>query len=292
MKDSRPLSKPPGNQCSTIPGRRSFSPSSPAMRRPRAFSSICGSQPLGRRDGAARAALGRILADDILATVDVPASTAPMSTASRWRRRIRSARWKKRRAALQLNDEVLSPGIAPRHTVTAGHATMIATGGMVPRGADAVVMVEHTEVGADGRRSSRARRRPGRKRQLRGHRHREGRDGAARRSALTSREIGVLAAVGLARGPRLSQPHVAILSTGNEIVAPGHSAPARRRLRLERGDHRRRGRRAGRRGGPARIIPDNDEALAEALAPSAANAISSCSPAEPPRERATSRIAS
>src|SRR5260370_12773310 len=39
--------------------------------------------------------------------------------------------------------------------------------------------------------------------------------------ALSSREIGVMAAIGLARIMVVGRPRVAILSTGDEIVAPG-----------------------------------------------------------------------
>ena len=51
---------------------------------------------------------------------------------------------------VRLNDEVLAPGVVPDSTVVAGVATPIATGGMLPRGADAVVMVEHSELVASG----------------------------------------------------------------------------------------------------------------------------------------------
>src|SRR6201993_3182545 len=44
-----------------------------------------------------------------------------------------------------LNDEVIACGTAPTRPVLSGTATSIATGGPVPRGADAVVMVEHTQ---------------------------------------------------------------------------------------------------------------------------------------------------
>jgi putative molybdopterin biosynthesis protein len=44
------------------------------------------------------------------------------------------------------NAEILTPGREPGVTVVPGSATLIATGGMVPRGADAVIMVEHTET--------------------------------------------------------------------------------------------------------------------------------------------------
>ena len=46
---------------------------------------------------------------------------------------------------VKLNDEVIACGTAPTRPVLSGTATSIATGGPVPRGADAVVMVEHTQ---------------------------------------------------------------------------------------------------------------------------------------------------
>ena len=52
---------------------------------------------------------------------------------------------------LAINDENLATGVVPRLTVGDGTATPIATGGILPRGADAVVMVEDTVCTADGR---------------------------------------------------------------------------------------------------------------------------------------------
>src|SRR5207248_6507912 len=46
---------------------------------------------------------------------------------------------------IMLNDEVIACGTAPIRPVLSGTATSIATGGPVPRGADAIVMVEHTQ---------------------------------------------------------------------------------------------------------------------------------------------------
>ena len=48
---------------------------------------------------------------------------------------------------LTLNAEVIACGYAPVFEVAPGTATAIATGGVIPRGADAVVMIEHTELG-------------------------------------------------------------------------------------------------------------------------------------------------
>ena len=47
---------------------------------------------------------------------------------------------------LQLNSETIPTGVAPSQEVLSGTATPIATGGMLPRGADAVLPVEFTDV--------------------------------------------------------------------------------------------------------------------------------------------------
>ena len=48
---------------------------------------------------------------------------------------------------VRLADEVIHTGVVPTTIVGRGEAVAIATGGMMPRGADAVVMVEHADVG-------------------------------------------------------------------------------------------------------------------------------------------------
>ena len=67
-----------------------------------------------------------------------------------------------------------------------------------------------------------------------------------RGTRIGSREIGMLAACGLAQVDVVRRPKVAVLSTGDELVAPGDAAEAGRRLRQQRRDHRR-GRRRSRR---------------------------------------------
>ena len=108
--------------------------------------------------------------------------------------------------------------------MAAGTATLIATGGMVPRGADAVVMVEHTETceAAGGpaieiRRSVAA----GQFVSFAGSDLARGETVLRAGQLLTSRESGMLAAVGIAEVEVWRRPRVAIISTGDEIVAPG-----------------------------------------------------------------------
>src|SRR5262249_6813707 len=92
------------------------------------------------------AALGRVLARDVLAPIDAP----PFDRANVDGFALRSAEpagasdTVPRRFAL--NGEVIVCGHPPALAVTPGSATTIATGGVIPRGADAVVMIEHTEL--------------------------------------------------------------------------------------------------------------------------------------------------
>jgi putative molybdopterin biosynthesis protein len=171
--------------------------------------------------------------------------------------------------ALALGEEVLSPGVAPRESVTEGRATTIATGGMVPRGADAVVMVEHTEVrearGAERELEITRAAVPGENVSYAGTDIAKGETVLRAGQLLTSREIGVLAAVGLAEISVYRKPRVAILSTGNEIVAPG--APLRPGAVYD-SNAAIIGAAVEELGGEAvqlGIIADNDEALAAAL---------------------------
>jgi molybdopterin molybdotransferase len=105
--------------------------------------------------------------------------------------------------------------------VASGECIEIATGAPLPKGADAVVMVEETErvPGADVRIFT-----PVYPRQ---HVGRRGADIQAGQTVLQPGDvlnpsrIGALAAIGLTEADVYARPSVAILSTGNEIVEPG-----------------------------------------------------------------------
>src|SRR5262249_20059092 len=91
-------------------------------------------------------ALGRVLAGDVAAAVDAP----PFGRSNVDGFAVRAADTTGASDAaprnLRLNDEVVVCGRAPALTVASGTATAIATGGVLPRGADAVLMIEHTEL--------------------------------------------------------------------------------------------------------------------------------------------------
>src|SRR5262245_41134102 len=91
-------------------------------------------------------ALGRVLAADVVSPVDVPSfdrsnvdgyavvAEDTFGASEEAPRRVR------------LGAEIIHTGIVPETTIHRGETVAIATGGMMPRGADAVVMVEHADV--------------------------------------------------------------------------------------------------------------------------------------------------
>ena len=124
---------------------------------------------------------------------------------------------------LSLNGETIACGRVPRLAVASGTATAIATGGPLPRGADAVAMLEHTDVEGDAlevRRSVA----PGRFVSHAGSDMARGEVVLRAGVPIGSREIGMLAACGIARVPVVRRPRVAILSTGDELMQPGEAS--------------------------------------------------------------------
>jgi putative molybdopterin biosynthesis protein len=101
-----------------------------------------------------------------------------------------------------------------------GQAAPIATGGMVPRGADAVVMVEHTASTSVGVALQRPIT-PGGNVTFAGADVSRGEVVVRRGTVVTAHEIGILAAVGRAQVPVIRRPRVAILSIGDELVPVG-----------------------------------------------------------------------
>ena len=180
--------------------------------------------PLPGERVALAAALGRVLAQDLAAPIDVP----PFDRANVDGFALRSADTAGASDAaprqIALNPEVIACGHAPQIEVRPGTATTIATGGVVPRGADAVAMVEHTEliesVSAIELRRTLT---PGQFISYAGSDIARGETLMRKGQTIGSREIGMLAACGLAEIEVVRRPRVAVLSTGDELVALGES---------------------------------------------------------------------
>jgi putative molybdopterin biosynthesis protein len=181
-------------------------------------------RPLGTETVPLSQALCRVLARAVIADVDVPGFDRASVDGFAVRADDTAGATERAPKPLVLNGEILTPGTVPQLTVAPGTATLIATGGMVPRGADAVIMVEHTETRDDDgatmievRRAAAA----GQFIAFAGSDLARGETVLRAGQVLTSREIGMLAAVGCAGVDVWRRPRVAIISTGDEIVAPG-----------------------------------------------------------------------
>lgn len=179
---------------------------------------------LGQEAVTPDAAHGRVLARDITAPIDVP--SFDRSTMDGFAVRAADVANAREHAPVRLvlNAERLACGVAPAQAVTSGTATQIATGGMIPRGADAVVMVEQTDPDGDGILIRRAAA-PGQAIAFAGSDMALGETVLRVGTRITAREIAMLAACGLATVPVLRRPRVAVLSTGNELVPVGEPLP-------------------------------------------------------------------
>jgi putative molybdopterin biosynthesis protein len=186
-------------------------------------------KPLPGETVALAAALSRVLAHDVTAPIDVPPFDRSNVDGFALRAADSAGASDAAPARLRLNAEVIVCGHAPTMEVAPGCATTIATGGVLPRGADAVAMVEHTDLiddtdlvgdtapAIDLRRAVV----PGQFISYAGSDIARGEVVLRRGTRIGSREIGMLAACGIAAVAVVRKPKVAVLSTGDELVAPG-----------------------------------------------------------------------
>lgn len=165
----------------------------------------------------------RVLAQDVIAAVDAPPFDRSNVDGFAVRAADTVGAADSSARVLRLNPEVIACGHMPAQTVTAGTCTAIATGGVIPRGADAVVMIEQTELIEDGAPRIELRRAvlPGQFISYAGSDIARGETLLRRGTRVGAREIGMLAACGLDRVEVVRRPKVAVLSTGDELVEPG-----------------------------------------------------------------------
>lgn len=166
-------------------------------------------------------ALGAALAEDITAPIDVPPFDRSNVDGFAVRSADLSAAGEGAAVRLALNGEIIHCGTAPKMQVAAGTATPIATGGPLPRGADAVVMVEHTQPAGPDAIDVRRAVSPGQFVSYAGSDIARGEALLRAGTIIGSREIGMLAACGIAEVTVARKPRIAVISTGDELVQPG-----------------------------------------------------------------------
>lgn len=121
-------------------------------------------------------------------------------------------------------------GEQPNLRIGPGEAVRIATGGMLPPGADAVVMIEHTETLDEATIEVYKSVAPGQHVVTRGEDIAMGETLLVRGQPVRPQEAGLLAALGQESVPVFRRPRIGIISTGDEVVAVG-AAPGPGQIR-------------------------------------------------------------
>jgi molybdopterin molybdotransferase len=155
---------------------------------------------------------GRVLSEAVIATASLPAY--PSSAVDGYAVRSQDAG----RALRVLGESAAGRPFAG--TVEAGTAARILTGGVVPDGADCVVMVEDVQLAGDVVTVPGALR-PGSNFHRPGDDVRAGELVLSAGTQLAAAELGLCAALGLARLPVHRRPRVSLMSTGDELVEVG-----------------------------------------------------------------------
>jgi len=174
---------------------------------------------LGAETVAVRDAAGRVLAVDLAAPIDLP----HFARANMDGYAVRAADTFGASASVPMYLRVagtIEMGREAKVALRKGQAMRIATGGMVPRGADAVVMVEHTDEVGDGTVEIHRGASPWQ------HVLRVGEDilrgapvfAAGRR--LRAQDLGALTGLGITRLRVHKRPRLGLIATGDEIVPP------------------------------------------------------------------------
>ncbi|RZL09401.1 MAG: molybdopterin molybdenumtransferase MoeA [Rubrivivax sp.] len=167
-------------------------------------------------------ALGRVLAEDVVSSVDVP----PLDNSAMDGYAIACPDGGVAAGSLWPVGQRIAAGSVGAH-LQAGTAARIFTGAPVPEGAEAVVMQEHVELTSPGQSSIRLTHAVERGQNIR----RRGEDIAAgqtvlaRGAPLTPAALGVAASVGREQLAVFARPRVGVLTTGSELIMPGQPLP-------------------------------------------------------------------
>jgi molybdopterin molybdotransferase len=168
-------------------------------------------------------ALGRVLAEDLPAPEDVPGFPRASMDGYAVQARDTFGASPGLPQYLEIRGEV-AMGVVPAGVLGPGEAWRLPTGGMLPAGADAVVMVEYTAELPDGSLEVRRPVAPGENVLAVGEDVRAGEVLFPAGRRLRAQDVGLLAALGVARLRVYRRPRVAVLSSGDEIV-PLHQVP-------------------------------------------------------------------
>ena len=181
------------------------------------FESLKDIKPLGTESVPIAGVLNRVLAQDIISDEDLPGFQR--STMDGYALAAKDSFGASENLPTPLNIvEDIKMGEIPRCTLHRGECAQISTGGMLPEGADAVVMVEYTQKIEDGVVEISRPVSPLENVILPDDDVKKGQAVLHKGSLLRPQDLGILAGLGISTVDVFTQPKAAIISTGEEIV--------------------------------------------------------------------------
>lgn len=180
---------------------------------------VRGFSPLPAEEIASFDAVGRVLAEDVISPVDLPEFARSTMDGYAVCAADTFGASESIPAYLDVVGQV-PMGAAPGFDLSGGQAGRINTGGMMPRGADAVVMEEYTTAPDDGVVEVRRPSAVGENVLRVGDDLKAGERILPAGSRLRSHDIGAFAGVGVTALRVRRRPRVAILPTGDELIDP------------------------------------------------------------------------
>jgi len=180
-------------------------------------------KPIGLERVPLSEVLGRVLAEDVVAPMDVPPFDRSTVDGYAVKALDTFGADEDRPVALKFCGQV-TVGEPPDIVVENGMTAEIATGAPLPKGADAVVMVEYS-IRRDDTILVHRPVSKGENVMEAGSDIHKGETILRKSQRLASREIGVLAALGLIEVDVYKRPRIAVISTGAEVVEPGKPLP-------------------------------------------------------------------
>ncbi|MDD6807210.1 MAG: molybdopterin-binding protein [Oscillospiraceae bacterium] len=161
--------------------------------------------------------VGRILANDIVSTENVPSFNRSTVDGFAVKAQNTFGCSEAIPAILNFKGEVLM-GEAPSFEIGKDECAYVPTGGEIPAGADAMVMIEYSEDYGDGTRGMLKPSAPGQHVTFIGDDVKVGQTVLHSGTKLSAHHIGALAALGYESVPVYKKPVVSVISTGDELV--------------------------------------------------------------------------
>ena len=173
--------------------------------------------------------LGRVTAEDVYSDVDIPDFNRSTMDGFAVKASSTFGASEANPAYLNIRGQIRM-GERPDFSIGTGEAARIATGGMLPEGADSVIMVEHTDALDDTTIEAYRSVAPGQHVIEKGEDIRHTQPALKAGTRIRPQEAGLLAACGQTETTVYRRPRVGIISTGDEVV-PVDQVPGEGQIR-------------------------------------------------------------